>query len=626
MKTEPETSAAPATGAGRGSVLDALGPLIRALLWGTAGFLLGAVLTALLGGGPLISGLSLTVGYVLGLVGWLLGIGAWEGWVRPWFGGPTTWDQGAGAARYFRYNTDHKVVGLQYLITAAGTFFLAGLFAMLMRAELLTPDLDFFATPQSYNTFVGVHGTLMIFGVAVVAIIGGFGNYFVPLMVGAEDMTFPQINGLSYWFVPPGVAALALSPLVGGFQTGWTGYAPLSAQDADGQILYFLGLVALGTSSLLTAINVIATTLYMRAPGMTLSRLPVFVWSMLATAILSLLWLPVITTDLVLALADRLVPTNFFSAQGSPVVWQDLFWLFGHPEVYIIILPAWGLWLEIIPVMARKSLFAYRWAVAGFLGVMFLSSVVWTHHMFTTTENERLIPFMLTTELISIPTGFAYLAAIGTLWSGRIRLNTPMLFVLMSMFNFLIGGVTGVFNADVPGDFQLHDTYWVVSHFHYTILGGMVFAWFGGLYYWFPKFTGRMYNEFWGKVNAWWMLVGFNAVFLPMFLLGVEGMNRRVAIYLPYLGTTNAWVSVAAFLLGIGFLIPLANFVYSWAWGPRAVANPWAGKTLEWQTTSPPPHENFDRMPVLTWDMYAYGDGSAQQPVGLPKAAATEGV
>ena len=624
MTTVPETSGIRTTPEGRSSALELLGPLARALLWGTAGFLLGAGLVALLSGGPLFGPLSLTIGYVLGLIGWLLGIGAWEGWVKPWFGGPTTWDQGTGAARYFRYNTDHKVVGLQYLVTAAGTFFLAGLLAMLMRAELLSPDLDFFATPEAYNTVVGIHGTLMIFGVAVVAIIGGFGNYFVPLMVGAEDMTFPQVNGLSYWFVPPGVAALLLSPLVGGFQTGWTGYAPLSAQDGNGQLLYFLGLIILGTSSLLTAINLTATIVYLRAPGMTLSRLPVFVWSMLATAVLSLLWLPVIVTDLVLGLTDRLVPTNFFSAEGSPLVWQDLFWLFGHPEVYVIILPAFGLWLEIVPVMARKSLFAYRWAVAGLVAVTVLSSVVWSHHMFTTVEAQRLIPFMLTTEIISIPTGLAFLSVLGTLWGGRIRLNTPMLLVLMSMFNFLIGGVTGIFNADVAGDFQLHDTYWVVSHFHYTILGGMVFAWFAGLYFWFPKFTGRMYNEFWGKVSAWWMLIGFNAAFFPMYLAGIAGMNRRVAIYLQYLSGLNAWISVAAFFLGIGFLIPLVNFVYSWARGPRAAANPWRGKTLEWQTSSPPPHENFARVPVLTWDMYAYGEGSAH-PTPLFRTAGTEG-
>lgn len=614
METHAVTSGEPIRARPRTTALDALGPLLRGILWGIIGFLLGAELAAWLSGGAFMSELSLAIGYGVGLLGWLLGVGAWEAWVKTWFGFPGTWDEGLGAARYLRYNTDHKVVGLQYLLTSAGAFAAAGLVAMLLRAELLTPNLNVFPNSGTYNTAVGVHGTLMIFAVAVVAIIGGFGNYFVPLMVGAADMVFPKVNAVSYWFVPVGVLAVLLSPLVGGFQTGWTGYAPLSAQDAEGQVLYFLGVLTLGTSSLLTAINVIATTVYLRAPGMTLSRLPLFVWSMLVTAILAVLWIPVVTTAMLMGLFDRLVPTNFFKAIGAPVAWQDLFWLFGHPEVYIIMIPAWGIWLEIIPVMSRKSLFGYRWAVSGFLAVLILSSAVWAHHMFTSVEQQRLIPFMITTEAISIPTGFAYLAGIGTLWQGMIRLNAPMLLTLMSMFNFLIGGVTGIFLADVPGDLQLHDTYFVVGHFHYTIVGGMIFAWFAGLYYWFPKFTGRMYNERWGTVHAWVMVIAFNALFFGMFFLGMQGMNRRIAMYLPSLQGINVWTSIWGFIFGASFLIPLINFVYSWVRGPRAPANPWNARTLEWQTLSPPPHHNFERPPVLTWDMYRYGDESSPPP------------
>jgi cytochrome c oxidase subunit 1 len=494
---------------------------------------------------------------------------------------------------------------------------------MAMRLELFTPELSLFATKQAYNSAFSIHGTLMLFAVAVIAIVGGFGNYFVPLMVGADDMTFPELNGFSWWFVLPGVVAVLLSPLLGGFQTGWTGYAPLSAADASGQILYFLGVFTLGVSSLLTAINIIATTIYMRAPGLTWSRLPMFVWAMLVTSVLNLLWVPVIGTAMMMGLADRLIPTHFFDGQGIPLLWQDLFWIFGHPEVYIIMLPAWGIWLEIIPVFARKTLFGYRWAVAGFLGVVFLSSYVWTHHMFTTVPDNRLIPFMTTTELISIPTGFMFLCALGTLWQGRIRLTTPMLFVLMSLFNFLIGGLTGVFLADVPADFQLHNTYFVVAHFHYTIIGGMVFAWFAGLYYWFPKYTGRMYSEFWGKVNAWWVFIGFNAAFFAMFLSGIEGMNRRVAVYLPYLTEINQWTSIWSWLLGLGFVIPMASFVYRWAFGPEAGPNPWRAKTLEWQTASPPPHGNFERVPLVTTDFYGYGDVEPEPDLfGSPAPAA----
>lgn len=589
-------------------LLDIAGPMLRAIIWAVIGFIAGAWLIMLTGAGGFASDRAVSLGFVFATAGWILGGGAWEAAVKPAFGGARRWDEGTGLARYFRFNTDHKVIGLQYLVTSAATFLVAGLFAMVLRYELLNPQLTFPTTAQGYNEAFSVHGSLMLFAVSVVAIVGGFGNYFVPLLIGAEDMTFPRLNGLSWWFLVPGIMAILLSPFVGGFQTGWSGYAPLSAMDATGQSLYFLGVFMLGTSSLLTAINVIATVVWLRAPGLTWGRLPVFVLAMLATSILNLLWVPEVGVGMIFGLLDRLVPTHFFSGTtGLPLLWQDLFWLFGHPEVYIIMLPAWGIWLEIIPVMARKTLFGYRWVIAGLVGVVLLSSVVWTHHMFTNVSDDRLIPFMSTTELISVPTGFMYIAAIGTLWQGRIRLTTPLLLVLMSMFNFMLGGLTGVFLADVPLNFQLHNTYFVVAHFHYTIMGGMVFAWFAGLYYWFPKFTGRMYNEFWGKVNAWWMFAAFNLTFFTMFVSGIDGMNRRIAIYMPYLEGLNRWTSVWAFVLGLGFVIPLVNFLYRWARGPRAAANPWGGKTLEWQTTSPPPHENFAQTPVVTSDFYAYG-------------------
>lgn len=586
---------------------DGFLPMLRAILWAVIGFMIGAWAMAFVIGSDLFAELPVTIGYLLATVGWVLGGGAWEGWVLPWFGRASTWDEGHGLASYFRFNTDHKVIGLQYFWAAIFAFGVAGLLAMAMRIELMSPSLSFFASNKDYNTAFSIHGTLMLFAVSVVAIVGGLGNYFVPLMVGADDMTFPELNGVSWWFVLPGVVAVLLSPLLGGFQTGWTGYAPLAAMDAPGQDLYYLGVFMLGLSSLLTAINVIATTLYMRAPGLTMRRLPVFVWSMLVTSVLNLIWVPVIGVAMVMGLLDRLIPTNFFSAEGLPVLWQDLFWLFGHPEVYIIMLPAWGMWLEIIPVFSRKSLFGYGWVLAGFLGVVVLSSYVWTHHMFTTTADIRLIPFMTTTELISIPTGFMYIAAIGTMWQGRLRLRTPMLYILMSMLNFLIGGFTGVFLADVPADFQLHNTYFVVAHFHYTIIGGMVFAWLGATHYWFPKYSGRMYNETIGKLAAVVIFISFNATFFAMFISGIQGMNRRVGVYMSYLTDINTWTSLWAFLLGFGFFIAFLNILVAWMNGKRAPANPWGGTTLEWQTSSPPPHGNFDKQPVVTEDFYLYG-------------------
>ena len=601
--------------------LSAFLPLLRAGLWAATGFTVLALATALLQGTPRLTQAAVTTGYLGGLTGWLLGSGAWEAGLKPFFGGERRWDEGHGWARYFRFNTDHKVVGLQYLVTAVGTFLLAGLVAMLIRTELATPDRSLFATNQQYNTAVGVHGTLMLFAVAVVGIVGGFGNYFVPLLIGAEDMVFPRVNALSYWFIPAGVFAIAASPLLGGFQTGWTGYAPLAATDASGQLLYYLGVLTLGTSSVLTAVNVTATIVYLRAPGLTWKRLPMFAWAMLVTSILNVLWVPVASTAMVMGLLDRIVPTAFFKESGLPLLWQDLFWLFGHPEVYIIILPAFGIWLEIIPVMARKTLFAYRWAVAGFVLVGVMSGIVWVHHMFTGVAAERLVPFMTTTELISVPTGFMYLAALGTLWRGRIRVTTPMLLILMSLFNFLIGGVTGVFLADAPADLFLHDTYFVVSHFHYTIIGGMIFAWVAGWYYWFPKVTGRRYDERWGRALSWMLFLGFNGTFLPMFYLGANGMNRRVAEYPAYLGGVNLVVSLVSALLGIAFVGHVVHLLLSWIHGRRTVENPWGGKTLEWQTTSPPPKENFSEEPIVDRDFYSYGAVAAKADQSMPKVS-----
>jgi cytochrome c oxidase subunit 1 len=606
------------------SGFDHIKPTLRAFLWGVIGVFAGMALTALLMRTPLVTEQSGIFGFLLGLIGWLLGSGMWEAVVLSWFGSENKWDQGQGVGRYFRFNTDHKVIGLQYLFTSVIAFLLAGLMAMALRYNLMTPELNLFPSAQAYNTFMGIHGSLMIFAVAVVAIVGGFGNYFVPLLVGADDMVFPKLNGASYWFVPAGVIAILISPLWGGFQTGWTGYAPLASTDGSGQTLYYLGVYALGLSSIFTGINVIATIIYLRAPGLTWKRLPMFAWAMLVTSLLNIIWVPVIGVDMIMGLLDRAVPTQFFNANGIPMLWQDLFWLFGHPEVYIIMLPAWGLWLEILPVMGQKTLFGRKWVLAGLIGITALSSVVWTHHMYTSTDDTRLIPFMTTTELISIPTGFMYIAALGTMWGARLRLKTPLIFVLMSIFNFLIGGLTGVFLSDVPGDWQLHNSYFVVSHFHYTILGGMVFTWLAGMYYWFPKVSGRMYNELWGKISAWAIFIFFNLTFTGMQVAGVDGMNRRVASYLPYLQNINIWISICAFLLGLSFVIPFINFTYSWAKGKRAAANVWGGKTLEWQTTSPPPHENFLEIPLVTGDFYDYGEGVANYQFSLPPSTGSD--
>ncbi|MBE3589864.1 MAG: cbb3-type cytochrome c oxidase subunit I [Firmicutes bacterium] len=584
-------------------------PLLRAVVWAAAGFLLGAEVTAALVSDTLLSQDAVIAGYALALLGWILGIGGWEAFVVPWFGGEYRVDEGTGRSRYFRFNTDHKVVGIQYLVTALATLLIAGSIAMLMRIELMKPGLNVFSGPGGYNQAVSLHGTLMIFGVAAVGIVGGFGNYVVPIMIGAEDMAYPRLNAVSYWFVPMGVLAFLAAPFLGGWESGWTAYPPLSVTDGTGQVLAVLGVLTLGISSVASGINLLATVYHLRAPGLDWRQLPVFVWSMVVTSVLNVAFVPFVGTALVLVAMDRVAGTHFFTKDGLPLLYQDLFWIFGHPEVYILILPGFGIVLELLPVFARKTLFGYKWVVGGFLAVMLMSMTVWDHHMYTTgISNARLVPFMTTTEMISVPTGFVYLAALGTLWGGRIRLTTPMLFCLGFLFNFLIGGLTGVFLADVALDFQMQDTFFVVAHFHYTIMGGMVFALIAGIYYWFPKMSGRMYHEGLGRLHFWWMFIAYNATFLPMFWAGVEGMNRRVADYLPYLQPINEWVSAAAFVLGASFVLPAVHLTYAWVRGEEASSNPWRSRTLEWTIPSPPPKENFHEPPRIV-DFYDY-DGA----------------
>lgn len=594
-------------------------PLGRGLLGGCIGYLIGAGLIAILSGRGLTSEPALAVGYALGVIGWLLGVGMWEVWAREWLGQPAQREETHGWARYFRFTTDHKVIGVQYLVTFLGILLVGGLLAMLMRIELMQPGLQLFNRDQ-YNTVMSLHGIMMI-AVAVSTLIGGLGNYLVPLMIGARDMAFPRLNALSYWLVPPAALALLSSPWLGGFDSGWTAYPPLSELNASGQVLFILAFISVGLSSILGGVNFLTTITFLRAPGMTWGRLPIFVWSIFATSILSLIATQFVAVALLMVLLDRVVGTGFFETArgGNPLFYQHIFWFYSHPAVYIMIVPGFGVILEILPHFARKPLFAYRWAVGGFFGIVGLSFLVWAHHMFTSGMPSFLhAPFMITTELISVPTGLVFLSALGTIWQGRLWLRTPMVVALMFLANFLIGGVTGIFLADVPTDLHLQDTYFVVGHFHYTILGGMLFALVAGLYYWFPKITGRMYDERLGNLHALWLFLAFNATFLPMFWLGLYGMNRRIADYPTYLAGTNMSISITALALGASFLFFVAHLAYAWARGPRAVANPWQARTLEWQTSSPPPLENFPALPRVLGHPYGYGlPGSAHAWVGV---------
>ena len=566
--------------------------------------------------------IRVAIGYVFTLFGWLFGVGLWEVMGRGWFGLETRDQAAAGWQRYFSFSLDHKVIGVQYLVTFVILFLLGGAMAMLLRVELLDPGKIVLDSSQ-FNTAMSLHGIIMV-AVAVATILGGFANFLVPIMIGADDVAFPRINAMSYWIVPPVAVMLLLTPLFGGFDSGWTAYPPLSVVNADGQLFMLLAFLTFGFSSILGGLNFVTTIIALRAPGMTMGRLPIFVWSIFAAALISLTATQVVAFGLLMVILDRVAGLAFFNAAagGSALLYEHVFWFYSHPAVYIMVLPGLGLLLEILSHFSRKPVFAYKLVVAAFLSIVVLGYLVWAHHLFTSGMDDFLhLPFMVMTELISIPTGVVFLSALGTIWMGKLWLQTPMLFALGVVFNFLIGGITGIFLADVATDVNLQDTYFVVAHFHYTMMGGEIFILFGAIYYWFPKITGRMYDETMGKIHFWWMFVAYNVLFMTLFWVGVQGMNRRVASYPTEFITPNVIASVVAFVLGASFLVFVLNMIRSWVRGPVAGDNPWGARTLEWQTSSPPPHENFDYPPVITDDPYGYGDPASVHAIIQPLAA-----
>jgi cytochrome c oxidase subunit 1 len=554
----------------------------------------------------------IVLGYLLAIVGWLAGLGVFNDILRQMAGRPPAEEpvnEAGGLAKYFRYSLDHKVVGIQYLVGMVIYFCTAGLFAMAIRTELLSPTHHVF-TSQVYVEIVGEHGTMMMMLMTSV-ILGPFGNYLVPLMIGAKRVAFPRVEALSFWLTPCAFLILLSGLLLGGFPFGWTGYAPLSIQSTVGADSYAVAFGLMGVSIILAGFNIIVTVICYRAPGMRWSRLPMFVWSMVATAFLMVLAAPVLIGGMYMLLSDRTAQTAFFedSLGGSSYLYQNLFWFFGHPEVYILALPGFGIVSEIIPVFCRKPLFGYKTAAAGMLGVTLLSFFVWQHHLFDSGINPDMRPlFMLTTELISIPTGFIYLVAMGTFWKAKIRLSVPMLFALGMYFNFLIGGISGVFLSDVPADTTEHGSFFVMAHFHYTIMGGLIFAFMAGLYYWLPKMMGIKLNEKLGKWQFWIMFIGFNSTFLPLFAVGMDGQPRRVFEYARNLTGLNDWVSISSFVLGFAILLFVVNFVWSTVVvRERETGNPWRSRGLEWQVASPPPPGNFEQIPVVLSGPYEYG-------------------
>ena len=572
--------------------------------------------------------IAIFLGYFLGVVGFLIGLGFAKYPIQRILGHPPTLaeheaeDEGIG--RYFRLCTDHKVVALQYLVGVGVFFFIGGLNAMLIRTELLQPNTHVFGANQ-YLTLVGIHGSLMM-GIMTSGILGPFANWVVPPMIGARRMAFPRIESFTFWLLMAAGVILLTTIFFGGFQTGWTGYQPLGDQNTAGYDAYIGFFALVGVSMTLLRLNLAATIITMRAPGMTWTRLPIFVWSVLATSFLMFLAAPMLIAALLMGAMDRTIQTAFYVAGqgGSSYLFQNLFWVFGHPEVYVVAIPGFGIVLELVPVFARKPLWGYRLAVAGMLGVALLSFFVWQHHLFVSGINADLRPFyMLSTELISLPTGFTFLCLMGTLWRGRIRFTVPMLFCLAWAFNFLFGGISGVFLSDVPSDITTHGSFFVMAHFHYTIMGGLVFTFFAAIYYWVPKMTGFNLSERLGKIHFWSMFLAFNSTFAPLFALGFLGMPRRVVTYNPSFQPLNDWVSVSAFVLGLSMLV----FIYNVVWSllikrePAAV-NPWHSKSPEWQLPTPVPVYDFERTPVFDPDPYPYGE---PVPVRAPVVAPAGG-
>ena len=571
--------------------------------------------------------ISVFLGYLLGVIGFLIGLGFANYPVRRMLGHPPTLaeheSEGEGIARYFRLCTDHKVVSIQYLVGIGFFFFVGGINAMLIRTELLQPNVHVFG-PNQYLTLVGVHGALMM-GMMTSGILGPFANWLVPLMIGTRRMAFPRIESFTFWLLMAAGVVLLTTVFFGGFQTGWTGYQPLADQGTAGYDAYIGFFALVGLSMTLLGFNLLATIITMRSPGMTWTRMPIFVWSVLATAVLMMLAAPMLLSALLMGAMDRTAQTAFYVAGngGSAYLWQNLFWVFGHPEVYIVALPGFGIVLELLPVFSRKPLWGYRLGVAGMLGVALLSFFVWQHHLFVSGMNADLRPFfMLSTELISLPTGFVFICAMGTVWRGRLRYSVPMLFCLGWVFNFLFGGLSGVFLSDVPSDVGTHGSFFSMAHFHYTIMGGLVFTLFAAIYYWGPKMTGYNFNERLGKIHFWTLFISFNLTFGPLFALGILGQPRRVVTYPTTLQGLNDWVTICAYCIGLSMLVFLYNAVWSLLFKREpAEANPWNSKGAEWQLPTPVPLHDFDRFPVFEGDAYPYGIDPVTTPAETPASA-----
>lgn len=558
--------------------------------------------------------------YVLfSMIGWFIGfmtgIGALIGPFRWLLGKDLNHDENMfyagkdqGVKRYFRYTTDHKVVGIQYLVLTMIIFFVGGVLAMLIRTNLGHPGGGWLQ-PQTYNAIVGTHGIIMIVG-TIIMVTGPFGNFIMPIMIGARDMAFPRLNALSFWLIVAAVPCILSSFFLGGISTGWVAYNPLASQAPPGMDGYIMFICIFALSTMVAGANITTTVIKMRAKGMTWNRTPIFIYGVVASVALALPAFPVFFLSQVMSAMDRGAGSTFYDTRGGGSGWlyENLFWIMGHPEVYVILIPAVAALMEMAPVFTRRPLFSFNLAIMGIAGISGLSILVWAHHMYTTGWAPLLNgPFMLTTELISIPTGLLFLVLIGTLWRGRLWMTMPTASIYALLWNFMIGGVTGIYLSDVPVDGALHGSMYVTAHFHYTLMGAGLTGAIASLVYWFPKMTGRMFDKTLSWIGFWFVQIGFNIAFIGMFLVGLAGQPRRVEAYAALYSRGNMITTGGAYLIMVGMLVLLHGVISSWRSGVKAPMNPWFAKTLEWSVPNPVPLENFDVLPVVTTDAYGYG-------------------
>ena len=560
-------------------------------------------------------------GGLAGAISFLIGVGAVTDWFK-WAKGETTHehhDEERRWERYFGVSLDHKVIGIQYVVTALILLSVGGSFALIFRTELAQSGLQFLTEEfrifdqnglQFYNTLMGLHGMVMI--VSILLGIAGMINYLVPMLIGASDMAFPRLNAFSFWVAVPAAVLLLLSMVLGGFDTGWTGYPPLALRAPVGIQMFYLGVWVAGWSSILGAINLVVTVVRLRAKGMIAFRMPIFVWAAVATSIITLTATQMISLAFQLVVFERLLGMPFFDTTngGNPVLFQHLFWFYSHPVVYVFVLPGLGIFSELLPVFARKPLFGYKWVALSSLAIALVGFLVWAHHMFASGMNEYLrVPFMFSTLLVAVPTGVKFFSWAATLWQGKIEFPTPMLFVLGGIVVFLLGGVTGPPNATVSTDLHLHDTYFIVGHFHDTMFGGYIFPFFASLYYWYPKAFGKRLDERLGKLHFWLMTPSFFILTLGMMRIGLLGMRRRIADYDAMLGF-DVWhmiLTISAYLIAAGILVFFWNVYITAKNGKPETGNIWNSRSPEWQAPSPLPVHNYDKPFEVVGEPYDYG-------------------